>query len=307
MPIDPANWLLTPSPAGDGKPWGTGTNMAGRAKTTATPWDEGCRVTTYVGGYAAMNEMLTQLEKLIKEATASKNAPGDKGHVYFANWRFNCQRDLSTQNDWKTDSWDGKKVSKVDQTALGLVLRLMQCGVTVRLLVWLPTTLEEVFASLEPHLLDHIYLWNVIKAENDRLAASKPVVPLGIVGLDRRIAGSSVSWPHHQKMMVIRSPGINVAFCGGVDLAFTRRDAPTSPDMSVTETVLSGDWQSGTGIPGRMLIPLPRASAVATNPGIIWPPDSSTVYQSAAGIVPPWPAEGHQDSDLPFDTNSKTV
>ena len=27
MTVDPANWLLTGSPAGDGKPWGTGTNM----------------------------------------------------------------------------------------------------------------------------------------------------------------------------------------------------------------------------------------------------------------------------------------
>src|SRR5260370_26082549 len=56
-----------------------------------------------------------------------------------------------------------------------------------------------------------------------------------------------------------------------------------------------------------MVIPVPGGAGVDTNPGSIWPPDSSTVYQSAAGIVAPWPAEGQQDSDLPVDTNSKTV
>ena len=49
MALNPADWLLTPSLSGDGKPWGTGTKMAERAMSASTPWDVGCNVTTIIG------------------------------------------------------------------------------------------------------------------------------------------------------------------------------------------------------------------------------------------------------------------
>jgi phosphatidylserine/phosphatidylglycerophosphate/cardiolipin synthase-like enzyme len=271
--------------------------MAARAMdSSAPPWDEGCKVTTLIGGYAAMSEMRDALEALISAAKASSNPPGGRGHVYIADWRFNCQRDLSSKNSWKTDTWTGNTSSAIDQTAIGFVLRLMQSGVAVRILVWLPTFIQKIAANLTPHLLDHAYLWQVVKKENDRLAALyNPAVPLGIVGLDKRTASGAVASAHHQKMLIIRSPTINVAFCGGVDLAFTRRDAPADPDNFSAESVLNGDWQSGTRIPSLNVI----------SRGIIWPPDA-TDYSSAASVKP-WDPTNQQGPDLPTTTDSEDV
>jgi hypothetical protein len=298
MTVDPGNWLLKASDAGNGKPWGTDTNMAGRAKSTPSqPWDTGCKVTTFVGGYAAMSAMRDALEIVISAAKASSNPFGSRGHVYIADWRFNCQRDLSSTNSWKTGAWGSATSSIVDQTAIGLVLRLMQAGVNVRILVWFPTLVENVAGKLFGHVLDHTYLWSVIQKENDRLVTLHSLTtPIGVVGLDRRTADGSVSGTHHQKLVVIRSPTLDVAFCGGVDLAFTRRDAPEDPATFTAETVLDGDWQSGTTMPSVSLIP----------PGIIWPPDASTDYSSAAAVKP-WPATFAQGSDLPTTSDSSEV
>lgn len=66
--------------------------MAKRAVNKAVPpWDTGCKVTTLVGGYAAMNEMLKQLENLIDDANASTNDPGAP---YFVGTQFSvlCPR-----------------------------------------------------------------------------------------------------------------------------------------------------------------------------------------------------------------------
>jgi PLD-like domain len=304
MAIDPSVWLLTPSPAGDGKPWGTGTNMASRAMPDSTKqvWDENCKVTTYIGGYAALCEMRDRLEEVIGNAQSPSASPfGQRGHVYFANFRFNCQRDLSTTNTWKTDPWGASDTASQgkDQTALGLVLRLMQAGVTVRILVWLPTYIQSFFGDLSSHLADHKYLWSVVTKENERLVAANNLTsPIGIVGLDGRTADGAVAGAHHQKMMVIRSPGVNVAFCGGVDLAFTRRDAPLDVNNFTPETVLGGDWQSGSGIPD------PHVTSVGT----IWPPDTATpVTYNSALTTKAWTPSQKQPSDLPTSTNVKEV
>ena len=58
-------------------------------------------------------------------------------------------------------------------------------------------------------------------------------------------------------MMVVRTPTIDVAFAGGVDLAYTRRDAPLT----------IGDWQSGTSMPA---------------PGPTWPKQTGVDYSSLA-------------------------
>jgi phosphatidylserine/phosphatidylglycerophosphate/cardiolipin synthase-like enzyme len=273
--------------------------MAKRAMASAQPWDVGCKVTTLIGGYAAMNEMRDALEALIAVAgaPANPNPPGQRGHVYIADWRFNCQRDLSSTNAWTTGEWKGKTTSATDQTAIGLVLRLMQAGIIVRILVWYPTLVQSLPADILPHVFDHNYLWNVVKKENEGLKKKWTLtVDLGVVGLDRRTASGAVASAHHQKMLIIRSPNIKVAFCGGVDLAFSRRDAPTDPSHFIKETVLNGDWQSGVRIPDPTVIAK----------GVIWPPDASTDYTNAA-TVNPWDPSFKQGSDLPTTTISEDV
>jgi phosphatidylserine/phosphatidylglycerophosphate/cardiolipin synthase-like enzyme len=297
--LDPTQWLLTPAGAPgtrDGKPWGTGTKMADRAINSSTPWDVGCKVTTIVGGFAAMTAMCEALETVISNAEVSTRAPGDRGHVYIAGWRFNCQRDLSSANSWKTGAWSTGNTAADDQTALGLILRLLQAGVVVRVLVWFPTFIEDLAAHLTAHVKDHTYLWRVVKAENERLVALHNLSsPIGIVGLDKRVASGAISGAHHQKMLVIRSPWLDVAFCGGVDLAFSRRDSPANPGAFTPEHVFDGDWQSGN------TIPKPSGS-----PGLWWPRDATTDYTSVAS-VPAWAASDQQGSDLPTNTNDPDV
>jgi phosphatidylserine/phosphatidylglycerophosphate/cardiolipin synthase-like enzyme len=217
--------------------------MAARAKAPGAPrkpWDENCKVTTYVSGLDAMNAISASLELA---ATEARNAPaGQKGRVYFTNWRFNAFRDLSTANVWATDAWDnyvsGSQAAS-DQTALALVLRLMQAGVVVRMLLWYPTAISEssFTAGLAAHVVDHYYVARVIDAESRGLA--EDASNRSIVALDMRTADSTKAGSHHQKAVVIRGAATSVAYVGGVDLAYTRRDAPG----------LQGDWQSGDGIP----------------------------------------------------------
>lgn len=300
MTIDLSRWLLIPSAAGDGKPWGNGTRMAARAKSagTAVPGDAGCKVTTLIGGYSAMSDIRDSLESLILDAGSSASPPGKRGHVYIAHWRFNSQRDLSSLNPWGTHAWNpaaGDLANYKDQTALGLVLRLMQAGVIVRILVWLPNPIANLVAGLQAHVADHVYLARVVAAENKRLKAKFSTnVALGIVGLDSRTTDGAVAGAHHQKMMVIRSPELNIAYCGGVDLAFTRRDAPANPANYQADCILDGDWQS-SDMPG-LSGTFPR--------GINWPPDGDTSYVSASKIKPPSDKQG---SDLPTRTNTKEI
>jgi phosphatidylserine/phosphatidylglycerophosphate/cardiolipin synthase-like enzyme len=290
---DPTKWLLTFN-FPDGKPWGTDTKMAARAQTPgANPWDVNCEVTPLIGGYRAMCEMRDALEQLILDAKSSPKPAGEKGHVYIADWRLNCLRDLSDQNPWQTHAWGPPNLAQYkDQTAIGTVLRLMQAGVAVRILVWLPTPAQSLPAGLQAHVQDHVYLANIVAEENKRLNQTlTPTVPLGIVGLDARTADGAIAGSHHQKMMVIRSPGLNVAFCGGVDLAFTRRDAPANPANFDPIAFLDGDWETGSTIPDLKPI-YPK--------GMIWPPDGNTEYASAIKASPPG---AKQSSDLALQTN----
>jgi phosphatidylserine/phosphatidylglycerophosphate/cardiolipin synthase-like enzyme len=264
-------WLLNftdPNPAnvngalGDGRPWADGTQMAGRIRQAppAVPWDANCRVTTYIDGLSAMRAMRNALEAVIAAANVANAAGGQfawRGHVYIAGWRFNCMRDLS-ENNWGTNPWPvpAPAANVTDQTAMGLVVRLLQAGVMVRIMVWLPTPMARDRVIGAAHVEDHFLAARIVKYESNRLtppggaplppgvAGPGVPVPLGVVALDLRTA--AITFPaasHHQKMMVIRSPATNVAFVGGVDLAYTRRSGFTPP------TPPSGDWQSGQTIP----------------------------------------------------------
>lgn len=229
---------------GDGRPWGDGTAMAQRAYDGVDPWDYGCQVTPFVGGFQAMNAMRDAFEAAIADAEAQPNKPGDRGHVYIADWQFNALRDLSVSNPWQGQPWNpATKVAK-DQTALGLVLRMMAAGIAVRLLLWEPTTAQSE-GGMSALANEH---WNVAAAIQDYDETLKgklaPTEPLGIVALDLRTAAAWTA-ALHQKMSVIRVGKVNVAFCGGVDLAFTRRDF----GLTAGKSVGIGDWQSGSTTP----------------------------------------------------------
>jgi phosphatidylserine/phosphatidylglycerophosphate/cardiolipin synthase-like enzyme len=257
VPPPPAalRWFLqftSANPAlatGDGRPWADGTEMARRARQNppAVPWDNGCIVTDYVDGLTAMSAMRDALETVIAYANANVGnlaAGWPRGRVYIAGWRFNCLRDLSVNNAWGTDPWtaylDGNQAT-LDQTAMGLVVRLLQAGVMVRIMVWLPTGVQQGIVG-RAHVVDHFLAADIVRLESSRLSTGGGD-PLGVVALDTRTA-EIWSGSHHQKMMVIRSPAVNVAFVGGVDFALTRR---SSLDPALTAP--SGDWQSGQMIP----------------------------------------------------------
>jgi phosphatidylserine/phosphatidylglycerophosphate/cardiolipin synthase-like enzyme len=241
--------------------------MAAR-RAKQSPWCEGCAVEPLIGGYAVMSAIRDDLERMTAQATASARSPGERGFVYLADWRMNAQRDLSSSNGWGTDSWGAATSAASDQTVAGLLVRLLHAGVRVRILLWCPSGLED-FASGWHHIYDHARIASIVAAASDAAASEfaskgKPVIGgnLGVVTLDARLAASPAS--HHQKAVVIRggpdmvdSNGapIAVAYVGGVDLAFTRRDAPDQSTTASNAQFNSGDWQSGKGIPASDRLP----------------------------------------------------
>ena len=187
---DPKQWFLQFSPAGDGRPWGDWTAMAKRQAAKADPWDAGCLVTPLVGGFWAMSAMRNALEKAINNAKRSSLPAGQKGHVYITGWRLNALRDLSETNPWKTSDWGPASYPSVtDQTAIGLILRMMQEGIKVRVLIWLPPAgwVADKIAGMAAHREDHIYIAHTIQKENENLVATKPEFaaadPIGVCAL----------------------------------------------------------------------------------------------------------------------------
>lgn len=245
-----AKWLLQftnsnySAEDGEGRPWGDGTAMAERAKAGKVPWDEGCGVKAMIGGYAAMGAIRDTFEKAIAEAetAAMKQLPfGQRGHVYITGLQFNAQRDLSRANT----PWTEGQTATLDQSAMGLVLRMLGVGIGVRLLLWMPNSLEDSGGAW--HIAgEHWNVATVVQKYNATLEAANPGAtgPFGVVALDLRTA-TPVPSSLHQKGIVVRVGDIDVAFCGGVDLAFTRRDFGLAAD----EIAGKGDWQSGTLVP----------------------------------------------------------
>jgi phosphatidylserine/phosphatidylglycerophosphate/cardiolipin synthase-like enzyme len=264
-----AKWLLQftnpdeyDAEDGNGRPWGDGTAMAERAKVGQNPWDDGCRVTPVIGGDAAMIAIRKELEQAIaiaealgkvKEGGKEKFPAGERGHVYITGLQLNALRDLSSTNPWGSGPWKKGEKATVDQTALGLVVRMMSAGITVRILLWMPNVFEEEH-GVKDLSIEHRCIAAAVQEHNVTLEKiwKRKQQPIGVVALDVR-AATPVAASLHQKMIAIRvgndaAPTIgevNVAFCGGVDLAFIRRDF----GLAGTKFVGDGDWQSGKLIP----------------------------------------------------------
>ncbi|MGB5100082.1 MAG: phospholipase D-like domain-containing protein [Methanothrix sp.] len=185
---------------------------------------------------------------------------------------------------------------------IGFILRLMQAGINVRILLWLPIK-ASIVAGLGPHMSDHFYIAEVVSKECERLSKNDPsAIDRGIVALDLRVA-SPITSTHHQKMMLIRVGDVNVAYCGGVDLAFTRRDAPDAihpyvydPNATLDDLLvlmkssppqfLGGDWQSGKNVPPMFDI---------QDKTHRWPKSLDTIYDALRDVSKP----SHPEPDLP--------
>ncbi|MGB0098206.1 MAG: hypothetical protein WBP81_37415 [Solirubrobacteraceae bacterium] len=235
---------------GDGRPWGDGTKIAKRAKDGREPWDVGNRVTPLIGGYAALSAIRDAFEAAIVDAQwQGKNGvePGKRGHVYVVDWLLNALRDLSDENPWGGHPWQQGQHADRDQTALGLIARMMAAGIKVKVLVWMPTSIQAQFA-VAGHARQHWHLACAIQDLNTKLCGQDPLWqnadPIGVCALDLRTANVTAA-SLHQKMVVVRVGEVNVGFCGGVDLAFTRRDY----GRPANQIVGLGDWQSGHDIP----------------------------------------------------------
>ncbi|MEU5689955.1 hypothetical protein DEJ48_38885 [Streptomyces venezuelae] len=279
---DPAKWFLQFAPHGAGRPWADGTEMASRAQPpqgqpTYLPWDSGCRVTTYTSGFDAMNAMRDALVAVIAEAKQQQGPA--KGRVYISDWRMNGLRDLSTDNAWGIGPWHqflaGTQAAR-DQTVIGLLLQLVQAGVMVRVLLWQPLHVSQYCpADLHAHVLDHHYAARIVADQTKGPTPLPDGEPLGVVALDLRTA-DRLTASHHQKTMVIRSGATHLAFVGGVDFGFTRRDA-VAPGTSE-----AGDWQAGAGMP---------------DPQRGWPRQAGVGYPKPDEVKPPERAV--PSSDLP--------
>ena len=249
-----SRWLLQfttrdpAAPDGDGRPWGDGTAMSRRAPAAQQPWDNGCLVTPLVGGYAALGAIRDAFESGIADAEAQAGrgvAAGRRGHVHIVDWLLNGQRDLSQDNPWGGGTWDPPtQTVPRDQTALGLILRMMSAGIVVRVMLWMPTTPQGGLGGSSVAALSEEH-WAVAAAIQDHAGKLKELwpdvaEPMGVCLLDLRTAAPS-SAALHQKMVCVRVGAVDVAFCGGVDLAFTRRDF----GRPLGSTIGAGDWQSG--------------------------------------------------------------
>ena len=122
---------------------------------------------------------------------------------------------------------------------------MMAAGITVRLLLWMPTSTQAGRWGAQALAEEHWAVATAIQSYNTTLEQRFNVAqPLGVVALDLRTA-SPVTASLHQKMIAVRVGRVNVAFCGGVDLAFTRRDH----GLAGTKSIGDGDWQSGDTSP----------------------------------------------------------
>ena len=212
--------------------------MAKRAKDGREPWDVGNRVTPLIGGYAALSAIRDAFEAAIvdaREGEDRRQPPGQRGHVYIVDWLLNALRDLSEENPWGGDALgagaarhpgpDRARPDRPDDVGRdqgpGAGLDADVDPGPVRCRGARP-------AALAPGVRDPGPQHQTLRNQGAVWANADPI---GVCALDLRTANVTAA-SLHQKMVVVRVGEVNVGFCGGVDLAFTRRDyrAPGQPD-----------------------------------------------------------------------------
>ncbi len=216
--------------------WGSGTEYARRFTNGERPWDTHCRVTPHIGGYEVMADMKQAFRAAIETVEATR-VPSARGHVYLAGWRLNGARTLDEPSVSQDERNGG------DETALGWLLRLMEAGIAIRVLLWLPSRLASE-TSFKAHAYEHLSVARKIaRYSAERTLAGDP--PLGVCLLDRRLPRIASS--HHRKVVIIRAGDVHLGYCGGVDLAYTRKDSPSRsiPYSRERPQFLGGDPQSG--------------------------------------------------------------
>ena len=238
---------------GDGRPWGDGTKMAKRAKHGREPWDVGNRVTPLIGGYAALSAIRDAFEAAIVDAERQGENGVEPGNAATSTSSTGCSTRCATcrtrtpgavtpgadlrsraarrprpdrarfdrPDDGRRDQGPGAGLdADVDP---GAVRRRGACPAALALGVRDP--------GPQHRLCGQGPLWQ--KAD-----------PIGVCALDLRTADVTAA-SLHQKMVVVRVGEVNVGFCGGVDLAYTRRDY----GRPANQIIGLGDWQSGHHIP----------------------------------------------------------
>jgi hypothetical protein len=138
---DPKDWLITFDDYNvkDGRPFGDGTKMAKRIITHENPWDEECKAETIINGKDVMTSVKREFTEAISAAndelrrdTSKRKFIDDLGHVYISDWHFNPNRDISGNSN--------ESSTPVQDTAWYWICQLMNGGIRVRMLLWLPLT-----------------------------------------------------------------------------------------------------------------------------------------------------------------------
>ena len=254
-----------------------------------------------VGGYETMCSMRETLEAAI--ALAPSVPAAQRPRVYLTDWRLDPLRDLSDNNAWKTTrAWTATDTATKDQTAAGLILRMMQAGITVRVMVWYPVTVTGWKSSgWAAHIAGHLYMAQLVREECARLG----VADRGIVALDIRVAAPLTATHHYDRCWLFASATstwpTSAASTGRLRGGTrpmpsargptTRRRRPTRPGPAF---FLGWRLQSGAAIPGFIW---------DANWQHRWPMQAGVNY-GAVSLIQPYDRPG---SDLPEPAFSATT
>ena len=156
------------------------------------PWDTNCSAQMLLDG-----DILQKIKNDFVEIIGYQNNSLDENaHIYISGWRLDHCRildnDPSSSDDYKTI------LSYIDD---------LSETTKIKILLWDPSIFNYEHRNKHSMLLSEVAS-KISKPENCSIL------------LDSRTANFAGS--HHQKLIIIRHNKLNVAYCGGVDLALTR-------------------------------------------------------------------------------------